>query len=409
MNGTRVNAFINTPVDLEYNFFVDGVASDIYQWVKVEIYNVDPRTNPLATPIQIILPGQITRMNVGLYKYTMAAVPSAGMYFDKQYFIPLSGLNQIDDIETVQVLTLPVSSSTDLKGYAFGNPDTNANNGWGAILTPDELRWHYMWGLPMFSPDGQIWTDEQLWMYINNAIAMVERDLNYSIMPRKYRYRPFGPFNVETQSTRSDLNPAWVPDVDFQWEEPYDFDRKSFNNFIQIKLRHRPILKLLGVSFKDALGQTIADITTWAKPNFRLGSLEFFPHSGALANIPLYAGSPFFVSQAPQAIDNYPDAFFIDYDAGFASAESFRQTNPELFQIIAIVAALLFMPDYSEGRISGIASSSISLEGVSESYATTASAENTILSAKIKHYNETLKAFLKENKRKYSGLLFTAL
>ena len=406
--GTRIDAVVNVATTLRYQFAVDGVVSDIYQWDRIEIYDTDPRLTPLAVPIQTILPSAITRIGVGLYQYEMNAVSNPGMYYDKQYFIPLQGYNLITDMASVSVLAF-VGSTTSLKGYAYNNPDTAANNGWGAIVTPDELRWHYMWGMPMTSPEGQIWMDEQLQMYIDNAIAMLERELNFSIMPKKYRHRPFGQFNPDTQDTRTDLNPTWIPGIDFQWDEPYDFDRKAFNNFINIKLRHRPLLRLEKVLFKDALGQPIADITTWSKPNYRMGSLEFFPHSGALANMPLFAGSPFFVSQAPQAIDNYPDAFFIDYDAGVRSAEHLRREYPELFQIVAIIAALLFMPDYSEGRISGIASSSLGLEGVSESYSTTASAENTILSAKMRHYGDKLKDFLKNNRTKYAGIQLIAL
>lgn len=288
------------------------------------------------------------------------------------------------------------------KGYAFNNPDLNMYDGWGAIVTPDEIRDSFMFGIPLVSPDGHTITNPQIQMWIDHSIAMIERDLNINIKLTQYRYRmPL------INQDRTDL--VGVEGIDWQWEDPYDFNRQNFNNFIFLKLRHKPISKIYTIHFRDALGMLIADITSWCKPNYENGSLEFFPHSGALANMPLFAGSPFFVSQAPQAIDNYPNAFFIDYDAGFSSAEHLKAKWPELFQIVGMISAIFVMIEMGEGRISGIASTSLGLGEISESFSTTASAENSMLQAKIKSYQSVIKEFYRENKRKYGGLFLGAL
>lgn len=406
------------------------------------------------------------------------------------------------------------------KGFGFNNPDLCANNGWGAIITPDELRYIYAWGNPLVAPNADTYTDEMLQWYIDNAVRFCERDLNVDIIKKRYRYRPilfdhqrdfdtdsfeesyakkigcvnlrnganlttaykiklsidkttfveidvaggtpgiktidqivnnintgFGStiaykYNDDYLMIRSNtklsnsflefippssndcLNlilglsistsyhyifQGWVEDRDFFWEEPYDFSRQEFQNFIFLKLRQRPLLKLWKVDFRDVAGGKVADITNWVKPNYRKGSLQFFPNTGALANLPLYAGASFPIANAYQAIGNYPDSFFIDYDAGFESSLEFRAQWTELCGIIGMLAAINLLNDYGDGKAAAIASSSIGLSGVSESYSTTQSATNAMYGARIISYRNELKRFYKENRNKYAGLLIGAL
>ena len=105
----------------------------------------------------------------------------------------------------------------------------------------------------------------------------------------------------------------------------------------------------------------------------------------------------------------YPDAFFIDYTTGYESVKEFHARSRELFQVIGMVSAINLLNDYGDGRSPGLASSSISLAGISESYATTQSATNALYGARILNFEKQLKAFYKENKNKYSGLLFGVL
>jgi hypothetical protein len=121
----RYNAVINANTSLDYRFFVDGVQSDIYSWTKIEIYNEDPRNNVLAVPIQTILPASINRLTVGQYQYTMSSVATAGIYYDKQYFIPMDGFTEISDIKQItinEIISIPSSGidPIDMRNHLEG-------------------------------------------------------------------------------------------------------------------------------------------------------------------------------------------------------------------------------------------------------------------------------------------------
>jgi len=288
------------------------------------------------------------------------------------------------------------------KGFAFNDPDLTANGNWGAIITPDELRYVYAFGNDLVAPNAQVITDDTLKWYIDNAVQNVERDLKIKLLKRIYKYRPgYG-------ETRNGL--TGDEGIDYEFEEAYDFNRKEYQNYIYIKLRRRPLLSLDSVIFKDVAGNQLIDITQWVKPNYEKGSLEFFPNQGSLDALPIYLGQTFFgVTSFGAGVRNYPDAFHVDYTAGFTNVLTFRKKWGELINVVGKLAAINLLADYGDGRAAAIASSSIGLAGISESYATTMSATSAMFGARILRFWDDLKIFYKNNKDKYSGILIAAL
>jgi len=287
------------------------------------------------------------------------------------------------------------------KGYAFNDPDLVSNGGWGAIITPDELRYVYSFGNELVAPNSQVITDDTLKWYIDNAVDACERDLNVKLLKRIYKYRPA--FGV----VRDDL--SGEEGIDYEWDEPYDFNRKEFNEYIFIKLRHRPVINVQNVKFNDVASNQILDITNWVKINHEKGSLQFFPNQGSLESLPIFLGQTFLATTFGAGVEYYPDAFSVDFTSGFETVRHLRKKWKEMFSIIGMLAAINLLNDYGDGRAAAIASSSIGLAGVSESYSTTMSATNALFGARIISYREELKRFYKANKNKYGGVLFTAL
>ena len=77
---------------------------------------------------------------------------------------------------------------TDLRvGYGFNNPKNNSNRyapGWGELVTADELRYIAGYGNPLIAPNGETYTDDMLYWYIDQSIAIIEADLNYHLTPK---------------------------------------------------------------------------------------------------------------------------------------------------------------------------------------------------------------------------------
>jgi hypothetical protein len=107
--------------------------------------------------------------------------------------------------------------------------------------------------------------------------------------------------------------------------------------------------------------------------------------------------------------ERYPDAFYVDYDAGLTNVLHMKKVYPELFTIVGMVAFLIAASFVGDGRLSAIGSSSISMEGISESYSTTLSATSAMFGARILQYVNFIKEFYKRNKNKYGSLLIGAL
>ncbi len=294
------------------------------------------------------------------------------------------------------------------KGFYFNNPDLTANNGWGAIITSDELRYVYAFGNDLVAPNSQVITDDTLQWYIDTAVGNVERDLNVTLIKKKYRHRPININGVIT-SRDSELENEGESDIDYLWEDPYDFVRKSFNEFIFIKLRNRPVIEVSKAEFRDPTGNLIANILSWKKVNHRMGSLEFFPHAGALASLPLYTGSSYWGSPVRFIFDNYPDAYYIDYNAGFETVKHLKDRWKEIFIVVGKLAAINMLSDYGDGKLAAIASSSLGLDGVSEAVSTTLSATSATFGARILQFKRDLTEFYKKNKYKYGGLQIGSL
>lgn len=102
---------------------------------------------------------------------------------------------------------------------------------------------------------------------------------------------------------------------------------------------------------------------------------------------------------------NYiPNYWHIDYISGFDKVPSDIVDAACKFASMQILAIL---GDVSFGA--GIASKSISMDGLSQSINTTQSAENSLYSARVRQFQRELKDEIQYLKNKYRGIQFTSL
>lgn len=405
MSSERTTGIINLSTTLQFRFTKHGTPYDAYEIKRVEIYNsYDKAVTGNAGDILQTIPGtSVTKIDTGKYEYIVDPLSTSGSYFDKIILTPDEGETDFTDINVFFISDDSVCTSGESRiGYAFDNPDFTSNDGWGAIITSDELRYVYAFGNELIAPNAQTITDDTLKWYIDNAISSVEFDFKIKILKRVYKYRP------PITETRTDLS-GLTEDVDFEYEDAYDFDSKLVNEYLFIKLRKRPIVSVENVIWKDIAGGNILNLTDWMRLNHEKGSIQFFPNKGGLSNVPLILGNSFPLWNVYSVRGNYPDSFYIDYTAGLQNVKSFMKKWKELREIVGKLAAVSLLADYGDGRSPGLASSSVSLAGISESYSTTQSATNALYGARILQYNKELSTFYKKNKDRYSGVLLGAL
>lgn len=395
----RTNALINEDVTLRYRFNKNSAAYDIYQWVKVEIYNVDPRDNPGAVPIQTILPADITRESVGLYSYVMTAVATSGVYWDKQYYYPDPSVGELTDVETVLVNELTPPSPTPpcltKTGYCFDNYTVPVDQ-WGVVLTPDDMRHQWLFGIDLVATNGNEVQDVQLAFAVDAATRAMERYLGIDIYRKIYKTNPADSL-VQAKK--------WRNGVDYtDEEEVYPFRPEAWKNYGFIQLRHFPVIRVTRCDLYSITHSKLFDgiANKWMRIEKEAGQVYLFP-----TNFSYPYGPPGLASMGggwlwlQQTNSQYPGGFEIDYETGYKSSDWVPQ---DLREIIGKVAAIHLLNWVGDGLLAGFSSSSVGIDGLSEAFSSTQSATSAYFGARILQYVNELKKDLPAIRFKFSNI-----
>lgn len=93
--------------------------------------------------------------------------------------------------------------------------------------------------------------------------------------------------------------------------------------------------------------------------------------------------------------------YAIDYDAGFENSD---EVPTDLREIVAKQAAVSLLNVIGDGLMAGFSSSSLSMDGLSESFSSTQSATSATYSARIKEYKDDITNYIKTNRFKFNNL-----
>lgn len=275
-----------------------------------------------------------------------------------------------------------IASASGVKtGWTFGNYAPLPGE-FGDVLTPDDLRYTYLWGVPFTSSKGEEYTDPQIRAMIDAAVREFELALTLTIKKRVIK-------------CRSGLQDGAVYD---ELEDPYAYHRHHWNSGGQLLTRRRPLLSVESMGLYTITDQKIIDLIDWLRIDHNKGVVHFYPRTGPQGTMRV---SPSFLSYNYLATRDYPAGYRIDYTAGFADAS---KVPPELRDIIGKAAACRLLNIIGDGLIAGFSSASVSMDGLSESFSTTQSATNAFYGARIGVYLKDIESFLKENRRKYKSM-----
>lgn len=274
-------------------------------------------------------------------------------------------------------------------GYTFNNykvPDGQ----WGTIVTPDDMRFTYLWGTDFKATNGQSYTDEQIQYFIDASVEEIERRLDITIKKRKIRC------NAKDRK----LEKGKDYDVD---EAVYDFKFSRISRYGLIKTRQKPIIKLHKLELLTRM-QGVRDITSTTIVDKEKGVLKLMerPIRPDDRSSMIHTAVSIYGNQTLQSQLFYA----IDYDAGFETSDDVPQ---DLRQIIAKMAAVSLLNIIGDGLMSGFSSSSLSMDGLSESFSSTQSATSAYFGARIKEYKDDIDLYIKNNRFKFTNMVIGSL
>lgn len=188
--------------------------------------------------------------------------------------------------------------------------------------------------------------------------------------------------------------------------ERYDYYFNDYVVWTIIQLRESPIVQVNGVSVHWPSNTKVIDFPTdWIQARLEDGTINIVPTSGTLSQVLLTAGGSFLPLLATGR-DFVPNILEVDYVAGFADGQV-PMAIRDLIGKLAAFGPLNIAGDLIVGA--GIASKSVSMDGLSQSINTTSSATNAGYGARLGQYEKEIKQVVPVLQRYYKGMRLTSL
>lgn len=238
------------------------------------------------------------------------------------------------------------------------------------ILTVTELKQNYLFGLDLTDDQGNPFPDTLYEFFIRAAVSAVEHKLDLPLRRRTIT------------------------------DERHDFVREDYDKYIWLELDVYPVIDVESVSLVFPGDVTVRTYDrTWIHVQKDSGQLQIVPGPGS-AGLALLSASGAWIPFIAQNIKTIPDAFKVTYTVGFEDG-----VPPDLVDIVAKTAA--FGPLNIAGDLiagAGIASQSLSIDGLSQSINTTSSATNSGYGARLLQYSREIKEMIPTLRRFYKGI-----
>ena len=272
----------------------------------------------------------------------------------------------------------------DAVGYSFNNFKVPEGK-WGTIVTPDDCRYTFLWGTDFKATNGSMFTDEQIQWFIDAATAEMARQLNITIVKRRIKSE----FTVEQRNLKKGV------DYD-DAETPYDFSYRKIQRYGMIQTKQRPILNVTRCTLINKGQNDDVDLLPSVVPDKKNGVLKFLKRPWKPNDT--WTGISDSISRYGAETWN-PHLFYaVDYDAGFENSD---EVPSDLRHMIGKMAAISLLNVIGDGLMSGFSSSSLSMDGVSESFSSTQSATSAYFGARIAVYQKEVQEYIQQNKFKF--------
>lgn len=252
-----------------------------------------------------------------------------------------------------------------------------------AVLTVDELKRIYLFGVNLTDDRGFPFPDEMLVHFIKDAISDVELEFDIRLQPQKF-------------------------------DETYDFYVRDYENYGFLQLKNRPVISVESYTIEYPAGENVIDFPVeWLRLDRSAGQLQVLPARGTFQQTLVSAGGGF-LPLVFGGSDYIPDILRVVYTAGFELGDQTPTHEwglPRTFREYVGMKAS-FGPFNTAGDLivgAGIAQKSLSIDGLSQSVATTASATNSGFGSRLVQYEKQIKARQKRLQQFYRGARMTVV
>jgi len=252
------------------------------------------------------------------------------------------------------------------------------------LLTVEELQEIYLFGLDLTDDAGNPYPSSLYAHSIRAAVDWVEKRLDIPILRRRFE------------------------------NERYDYIKEDYTKYIWLKVDRYPVIGVEEVKLVLP-GEQIVQVfdANWIHLQRFGGQIQMVPGTGTAGSILMGASGAWipFIYGANKFI---PSAFRVTYEAGFgrpSNPNAVSPRDPDLDEFPTAIKELVgkvasFGPLNIAGDLlggAGIASVSLGIDGLSQSYNTTSSATNAGYGARLVQYNKEIKEWVPTLKRYYHG------
>jgi hypothetical protein len=244
------------------------------------------------------------------------------------------------------------------------------------VITVEQLKQRYLFGVDITDDRGNALPDEVFSHYILQAVQWLEHQLDIPILPTQF------------------LN------------ERADYYRQDYGQYNIIQLENYPVLSVEEFRVEYPSGQTVVNFPLeWIRLDKTHGILRIVPTAGTLSEVIIGQGGTF-LPAVYSGLDHLPDLFAISYTAGFENGK-IPANLLDLIGMFASLGPLNIFGDLIAGA--GIASTSISIDGLSQSIGTTSSATNAGYGARVIQYLKQIKEQIPILRRYYKGIRMSVM
>lgn len=264
-------------------------------------------------------------------------------------------------------------NSVSLLESSLSEPQQGESDSALDIISVEELKTNYLFGVDLTKDDGEAYPEALFEWYIKSAVSWIEARLDIPVRPVHYE------------------------------DEVHDYWRRDYDQYISLFLDHYPVISVATVKMVLPTDQVVKEFdSSWIKLQKEFGHVNIIPGIGSQGTILLGASGAFlpFLTRS----DFLPGIFHIDYTAGFESGKV-PGVIKDIIGKLAAMGPLNIAGDMIAGA--GIASQSLSMDGISQSISTTASATNAGYGARIIQYYKDIKDVLPTLQKYYKGIRLT--